>query len=104
MDDIHNGLVGHKNKEVTCKFRRRLHFRNLESLTVKAQSLLLFGNGDGGGGPTPPMLEKLRRARAVGLTAESGGHLPLVRMGGSMDEFFESVWEETHQGRRLPNW
>lgn len=68
------------------------------------QALLLFGNGDGGGGPTPPMLEKLRRARTVGKQADAGGQLPLVKMGGSFEQFFDSVREETVNATRLPNW
>lgn len=33
---------------------------NNKNLGVTDQALLLFGNGDGGGGPTPKMLEKVR--------------------------------------------
>ena len=69
-----------------------------------AQALYLFGNGDGGGGPTPPMLEKLRRARAVGKRNDIGGQLPLVKMGGSFSEFYNSVRKETKNGNMLPNW
>ncbi|WWD20554.1 hypothetical protein CI109_105030 [Kwoniella shandongensis] len=86
IDDIRRGMTGHKNLDVT------------------SQSLLLFGNGDGGGGPTPPMLEKLRRARAVGKRSDAGGQLPLVKMGGSFEQFFDSVREETVDGTRLPYW
>jgi alpha-mannosidase len=32
---------------------------NNKNLGVTDQCLLLFGNGDGGGGPTPPMLERV---------------------------------------------
>lgn len=86
MSEIRRGLTGHKNQEVTH------------------QSLLLFGNGDGGGGPTPPMLEKLRRARAAGKQADAGGQIPMVKMGGSFEQFFDSVREETLNGTKLPNW
>lgn len=87
IDEIRRGNTGHKNLEVT------------------SQSLLLFGNGDGGGGPTPPMLEKLRRARAVATSQGcGGGDMPVVRMGESMDAFFEYVEQETDQGSKLPNW
>ncbi|CAD6569406.1 MAG: Glycoside hydrolase, 38 vacuolar alpha mannosidase [Tremellales sp. Tagirdzhanova-0007] len=86
IKDIRNGMTGHKNLDVT------------------SQALLLFGNGDGGGGPTPPMLEKLRRARAIGKQPDAGGQLPLVKMGGSFEEFFESVRQETINGGKLPNW
>jgi len=39
--ELMKGVRGHKNMAVTDK------------------SLLLYGNGDGGGGPTPRMLEKV---------------------------------------------
>ncbi|KAJ9103142.1 hypothetical protein QFC21_002564 [Naganishia friedmannii] len=87
IDEIRMGMTGHKNLEVT------------------SQSLLLFGNGDGGGGPTPPMLERLRRARAVAKSQNcGGGDLPVVKMGSSMDKFFESIDMETEHGAKLPNW
>ena len=86
LSEIRRGTTGHKNLEVT------------------AQALLLFGNGDGGGGPTPPMLEKLRRARTVGKQRDAGGQLPLVKMGGTFEGFYDSVREETANGTRLPNW
>lgn len=86
MDDIRRGSTGHKNLEVTT------------------QSLLLFGNGDGGGGPTPPMLEKLKRARAVGKRHDAGGQIPLVRMGGTFEQFYDAIREETDNGRTLPIW
>ncbi|KAL7422655.1 Glycoside hydrolase, 38 vacuolar alpha mannosidase [Cryptotrichosporon argae] len=86
MDDIRRGMTGHKNLEVT------------------SNALLLFGNGDGGGGPTPPMLEKLRRARAVGKRHDAGGQLPLVKMGGSFEAFYDAVRKETKNGELLPIW
>ncbi|KAK1922964.1 alpha-mannosidase [Papiliotrema laurentii] len=86
LSEIRRGTTGHKNLEVT------------------SQALLLFGNGDGGGGPTPPMLEKLRRARSVGKQHDAGGQLPLIKMGGTFEQFFDSVREETVNGTRLPNW
>jgi alpha-mannosidase len=71
---------------------------------LTADALYLFGNGDGGGGPNPEMLEKLRRARAAGKQHDAGGQLPLVRMGGSFDEFFEKVRRDTSNGATLPSW
>ena len=49
--------------------------KNLDEDTT---SLLVFGNGDGGGGPLAEMLEKLRRCRGVSDTI---GRLPKVKMG-----------------------
>jgi alpha-mannosidase len=34
--------------------------RNHKNLSVTDECLMLYGNGDGGGGPTPRMLEKVR--------------------------------------------
>jgi len=50
------------------------------------------------------MMEKLRRARAVGKRNDIGGQLPLVKMGGSFSEFYDSVRQETNNGNKLPNW
>jgi alpha-mannosidase len=49
-----------------------------KNLTEDNTSLLVFGNGDGGGGPLAQMLEKLRRCRGVSDTI---GRLPKVTMG-----------------------
>lgn len=49
-------------------------------------------------------MEKLRRARAVGQRNDIGGQLPLVKMGGSFSEFYDSVRKETSNGTKLPNW
>jgi alpha-mannosidase len=86
VDDIRRAMTNHKNLEVTNN------------------AILLFGNGDGGGGPTPPMLEKLRRIRAVGKHQDAAGQLPLVKSGGSFDDFYEAVRKETDNGRQLPIW
>lgn len=50
------------------------------------------------------MLEKLRRARAIGRNSSAGGQIPLVKMGGSFDDFYTAIREETDDGRTLPNW
>src|SRR5271163_1955298 len=49
-----------------------------KNLGEDTTSLLVFGNGDGGGGPLAQMLEKLRRCRGVSDTI---GRLPKVTMG-----------------------
>ncbi|EGN94808.1 glycoside hydrolase family 38 protein [Serpula lacrymans var. lacrymans S7.3] len=83
--------VGDVNKGVT-------NHKNLESNDT---ALLVFGNGDGGGGALPKMLENLRRIRAA-----TNGHrdLPSVNMGHSVEEFFENIDKDSQQGKRLPNW
>ncbi|KAI0293181.1 glycosyl hydrolases family 38 N-terminal domain-containing protein [Multifurca ochricompacta] len=81
--DINKALTNHKN---------------LESSST---SLLVFGNGDGGGGPLAKMLENLRRLRG---TANTSRELPVVHMGRSVDEFFDHLKTSSDAGRKLPNW
>ncbi|AEO66050.1 12772663-f14d-487e-9a98-def02d04d28d [Thermothielavioides terrestris] len=59
-----------------------------KSLDQDATSLLVFGKGDGGGGPTWQHLEKLRRCRGISDTV---GLLPRVHMGNSVDDFFDRL-------------
>ncbi|KAK3904849.1 glycoside hydrolase [Staphylotrichum tortipilum] len=59
-----------------------------KSLDQDATSLLVFGKGDGGGGPTWQHLEKLRRCRGISDTV---GLLPRVHMGNSVDDFFDKL-------------
>ncbi|GJJ13977.1 hypothetical protein Clacol_008234 [Clathrus columnatus] len=72
--------------------------KNLESSST---ALLVFGNGDGGGGPLAPMLENLRRIRATG---NNNREIPLVNMGGSVDDFFHDLEEDTNAGLTIPTW
>ncbi|KAJ3842876.1 glycosyl hydrolases family 38 N-terminal domain-containing protein [Lentinula raphanica] len=83
VGDVQKGLSNHKN---------------LESSDT---SLLVFGNGDGGGGPLAKMLENLRRIRA---TNNQSRDLPPINMGHSVDEFFDHLLESTSSGKKLPNW
>ncbi|KAF8656490.1 hypothetical protein AX16_002509 [Volvariella volvacea WC 439] len=83
VGDVAKGLNNHKNIESSDK------------------ALLVFGNGDGGGGPLSKMLENLRRIRAVN---NKWRELPPISMGHSVDEFFETLEKETNAGARLPNW
>lgn len=76
-----------------------------KNLDVTNESLLMFGNGDGGGGPSAVMLERLRRTRAAGLHSDrSGEQLPLVKTGFSLSEFFENTRKKTDNGKTLPAW
>ncbi|EGW35449.1 uncharacterized protein SPAPADRAFT_48441 [Spathaspora passalidarum NRRL Y-27907] len=63
--------------------------------------LLLYGHGDGGGGPTEEMLEKLRRCRGLANTV---GLMPTVQLGVTIDDFYEHVLENSNQGQKLPTW
>ncbi|KAL2270134.1 hypothetical protein VTJ83DRAFT_2318 [Remersonia thermophila] len=59
-----------------------------KSLDQDATSLLVFGKGDGGGGPTWQHIEKLRRCRGISDTV---GLLPRVHSGNSVDDFFDKL-------------
>ncbi|KAF9529896.1 glycoside hydrolase family 38 protein [Crepidotus variabilis] len=83
VGDVNKGLTNHKN---------------LESSDT---SLLVFGNGDGGGGPLAKMLENLRRIKG---TTNTHRELPTVNMGHSVDEFFAEIEQSTKEGKTLPNW
>ncbi|OAX33098.1 glycoside hydrolase family 38 protein [Rhizopogon vinicolor AM-OR11-026] len=83
--------VGDVNKGVT-------NHKNLES---SATALLVFGNGDGGGGALAKMLENLRRIRAA---SNEYRELPSVSMGSSVEEFFEDIEKESKEGTTLPVW
>lgn len=63
--------------------------------------LLLYGYGDGGGGPTEDMLEKLRRCRGISNTSAS---IPSVSVGNTVEEFYDDVLEKSDHGRTLPTW
>lgn len=81
-------------------------FRNHKSLQSGAQTgLLTYGNGDGGGGPLAPMLENLRRCRAVSNDAnQGGGELPKVHMGATVEQFYEDLLRKSDGGKALPTW
>ncbi|KAN0061958.1 Glycoside hydrolase, 38 vacuolar alpha mannosidase [Thecaphora frezii] len=76
--------------------------KNNQDLWVQDSALLLFGFGDGGGGPTEVMLERLRRARAVNNNGFKD--MPRVTMGRSARDFFEHVRTTTDNGKRLSTW
>lgn len=76
-----------------------------KNLDVTNESLLMFGHGDGGGGPSAVMLERLRRTRAASLHSDkSGAELPLVKTGFTLSEFFEHTRKKTDNGKILPAW
>ncbi|KAJ8102643.1 galactose mutarotase-like domain-containing protein [Lipomyces tetrasporus] len=75
--------------------------RNHKNLEQDQTSLLVFGIGDGGGGPTAPMLEKLRRYRGLSDTV---GLLPRVKMGHTADEYFDLLEKSTTNGEDLVTW
>ena len=74
---------------------------NHRNLGIDRTGLLLFGFGDGGGGPTVEMLERLRRARGISDTV---GHLPGVQMGDSVQSYFDKLLKSTDNGKKLVSW
>ena len=72
-----------------------------KSLDQHNTSLLVFGKGDGGGGPTRQMIERLRRCRGVSDTV---GRLPRVTMGASVDDFFASLEKKASEGTEFTTW
>lgn len=72
-----------------------------KSLDQDKTSLLVFGKGDGGGGPTFQHLEKLRRCRGL---SDKVGLLPRVKMNTSVDEFFDQLQEKAAKGVDFTTW
>ncbi|KAL4969487.1 alpha-mannosidase [Aspergillus stella-maris] len=72
-----------------------------KSLDSDNTSLLIFGKGDGGGGPTFEHLEKLRRCRGL---SDKTGSLPRATMGGSVDDFFAKLEKKSAAGTQFPTW
>jgi alpha-mannosidase len=83
IEEIQRSIVNHKNRD------------------IDESSLLVFGFGDGGGGPTTEMLEKLRRARGISDTV---GQLPRVGNNGNVDSFFDNLAAKTDNGKKLVSW
>src|SRR5204862_6548015 len=72
-----------------------------KSMDQDNTSLLVFGKGDGGGGPTREMLEKLRRCRGLSDTI---GRLPRVKMGGTVEDFFVQGETKAENGTNFVTW
>ena len=72
-----------------------------KSLDQDATSLLVFGKGDGGGGPTWSHIEKLRRLRGM---ADTTGLLPRLKMGDSVDDFFARLEKKAENGTEFATW
>ncbi|KAL3477517.1 glycosyl hydrolases family 38 N-terminal domain-containing protein [Aspergillus californicus] len=72
-----------------------------KSLDSDNTSLLVFGKGDGGGGPTFEHLEKLRRCRGL---SDKTGLLPRATMGRSVDDFFAKLEKKAAEGTKFPTW
>ncbi|MCJ1414392.1 Glycoside hydrolase, 38 vacuolar alpha mannosidase [Xylographa parallela] len=72
-----------------------------KSMDQDKTSLLVFGKGDGGGGPTFQHLDKLRRCRGISDTV---GLLPRVHMGSSVDDFFLALEKKAESGTKFVTW
>ena len=72
-----------------------------KSLDQDKTSLLVFGKGDGGGGPTFGHLEKLRRCRGM---SDRIGRLPRVNMGDTVDRFFSKLEKKAVEGTEYVTW
>ncbi|KAH6709277.1 glycoside hydrolase family 38 protein [Leptodontidium sp. MPI-SDFR-AT-0119] len=72
-----------------------------KSMDQDETSLLVFGKGDGGGGPTWQHLEKLRRCRGMSDTV---GMLPRVHMGDSVEDFFDRLEKKVEGGLDFVTW
>ncbi|KAJ5712725.1 hypothetical protein N7493_009193 [Penicillium malachiteum] len=72
-----------------------------KSMDADKSSLLVFGKGDGGGGPTSEHLEKLRRCRGL---SDKVGTLPRVKMGDSVDDFFDKLEAKATSGTEFATW
>ncbi|KAL2072506.1 hypothetical protein VTL71DRAFT_11849 [Oculimacula yallundae] len=72
-----------------------------KSMDQDETSLLVFGKGDGGGGPTWEHLEKLRRCRGMSDTV---GMLPRVHMGDSVEDFFDRLEKKVEGGLDFVTW
>ena len=72
-----------------------------KSMDQDNTSLLPFGKGDGGGGPTWQQLEKLRRCRGMSDTV---GRLPRLKMGDTVDEFFSRLEKKQEHGTDFVTW
>ncbi|KAK4091357.1 CAZyme family GH38 [Purpureocillium lilacinum] len=69
-----------------------------KTLRVDNSSLLVFGKGDGGGGPTWQHFEKLRRCAGISNTI---GGIPKLKLGLTVDDFFDRL---TPKVKDLPTW
>ncbi|MCJ1445098.1 MAG: Alpha-mannosidase 2C1 [Stictis urceolatum] len=72
-----------------------------KSMDEDNTSLLVFGKGDGGGGPTWEHLEKLRRCRGV---SDNTGLLPRVEVGHTVEDFFDQLQEKAANGTDFVTW
>ncbi|KAL9104493.1 MAG: hypothetical protein Q9163_000586 [Psora crenata] len=106
--------IGLDNSQVLCHmapantYTAEAHFGDVnrslsqnKSMDQDPRGLLVFGKGDGGGGPTWEHLEKLRRCRGM---SDTTGLLPRVKMGDSVDDFYDKLEKKAEQGTNFVTW
>lgn len=108
--------VGLDGSQVVCHmppantYTAEAHFgdvkRTIEqhkNLDTSQHALLLYGHGDGGGGPTAEMIEKLRRCRGISNESKL---LPAVASGVAYTptKFFDNIVESSNNGKDLVTW
>ncbi|SMN19234.1 similar to Saccharomyces cerevisiae YGL156W AMS1 Vacuolar alpha mannosidase, involved in free oligosaccharide (fOS) degradation [Maudiozyma saulgeensis] len=76
--------------------------RQNKSNEFYGSGLMLYGKGDGGGGPTREMMEKMRRIRS--MSNKNGNVIPKLQVGTSVDEFYQDILDRTNDGEALPTW
>ncbi|PHH60418.1 hypothetical protein CDD81_1696 [Ophiocordyceps australis] len=69
-----------------------------KTMRVDSSSLLVYGKGDGGGGPTWEHFEKLRRCAGISNTI---GGIPKLKLGLTVDEFFDRLAPKAND---FPTW
>lgn len=69
-----------------------------KTLRTDSSSLLVFGKGDGGGGPTWEHFEKLRRCAGISNTI---GGIPKLKLGLTVDDFFDRLAPKASE---FPTW
>lgn len=72
-----------------------------KNLGLTQLGMLLYGHGDGGGGPTEEMVEKIRRCRGLANTL---GLMQTVHLGPTVDDFYDKILDSTNDGNDLPLW
>ena len=84
--------VGNTNSQMIAGTYERMQQKELTD-----QAILTFGWGDGGGGPTPDMLERLRR------TSKGVENCPTTAIK-STAEFFQEIMPKVIANKDFPRW
>ena len=72
-------------------------FKRYQNKDINEETLMLFGYGDGGGGPTKDMLENAKRLK-YGIPG-----CPRLQIGSEVD-FFDRIYEKLKESNNIPIW